>query len=101
MAEKKSIGRPKKFNPRYPKRGITVIGGSGGVPVVCGGGGRIQGGGEEESNIMARIHLHDLSSTNCAIKLIHFTTWVLYHQSCTINGLAIAHSSSIRFICDL
>lgn len=89
MTKSKSVSWPKKFDPRYPKRGILVIYSSGSGR----GGGGIQGGGEEEGDVVAGIHLHDLICRDSRIQLVCSSIWMLYHNSCTINGLAVAHFS--------
>ena len=52
-----------------------------GFGVVGGGGGGscwADGCGEKESNIMARIHLHDFTGSDRQIQLVNSTIWVLY-----------------------
>ena len=89
MAKSKSVSWPKKFDPRYPKRGIFVIYTSGGGRV----GGGVQGGGEEEGDVVAGIHLHYFICRDSRIKLVYSSIWMLYQNSCTINGLTVAHFS--------
>jgi heme O synthase-like polyprenyltransferase len=76
MAKNKSISRSKKLNSCDPQRSIVSGGVGGAFSIVIGW---IQVGGEEKSNIVTRVHLHNLTSTHRPIKVLCFSTWVLNH----------------------
>lgn len=56
-----------------------------------------QGGGNEKSHIVTRVHSHDLTSTHRPVKLTNLPTWVLNRQCCCINGLAVPHFAVLAF----
>ena len=100
LAKNKSVGRAEKLNSSQANRTSIVSGGGDGgvgalviVIVVVLRRIRIaQGGGDKKSDIVTRVHPHNLTSTDWPVKLVHLPTWMLYHQCCCINGLAIPHS---------
>lgn len=70
MAKNKSIGGAEKFDTSNAER----------CSVSCGGGGGrwIQSGGKKQSNMIARVGLHDITSRDRPICFFYFATRLLY-----------------------
>lgn len=111
LSKSESISWTKKLNPCQPNRiPIVAIVGCGGDGGGGGGSGAgvvgtsisiticwAQGGGDEKSYIVTRVHPHNLTSIHRPIQFINFPTWMLYHKRCCINGLTVPHFQSSFF----
>ena len=88
MTKDKGIGGAEELDPGVPDRLLRTDG-------VGGGGCRLfgirQGQGDDEEDIVAGVHLHDLIGFDRPIHPLYFPTWVLYHQCCCIHCLAVSH----------
>ncbi|CAL8994326.1 unnamed protein product [Prunus brigantina] len=47
----------------------------------------------DQRNIVTRVQSHHLACTDGPIHPLYLPTWMLYHQSCSINSLTVSHLS--------